>query len=301
MNHYIVIDIGGTSIKHGILQEDLQFAATGETPTQAQKGGPHILQTVLRQITQYQAQYPVCGVCISTAGMVDTQRGVIVYAAPLIPNYTGIAWKETIERETGLPCEVENDVNCAGLAEYHNGAAKGAHIALCITVGTGIGGCVLIDGTVLHGSGYSAGEVGHMQLDGTEFQKLAAASILVSQVAKKKDCSTTALDGKRIFAMAKQGDADCIAAIDQMTEALGCGLANLCYCLNPDTIVLGGGIMAEQDYLRPRIRKSLDDHLIPYVASHTSLAFAHNQNKAGMLGAYFHFMQKQKGGVSNAL
>lgn len=294
MNRYIVIDIGGTSIKHGVLQEDLQFAITGETPTQAQKGGPHILQTVLGQIRQYQTQYPVCGVCISTAGIVDTQQGVIAYSAPLIPNYTGIAWKETIEQEIGLPCEVENDVNCAGLSEYHTGAAKGAHIAICVTVGTGIGGCVLIDGTVIHGTGYSTGEFGHMQIGASEFQKLAAASVLVSRVAERKDCPAAELDGKRIFALAKQGDTDCIQAIDQMTETLGCGLANICYCLNPDVIVLGGGIMAEQDYLRTRIRKSLDSHLVSYVARHTHLAFAHNQNKAGMLGAYFHFINQQK-------
>lgn len=296
MNHTVVIDIGGTSIKHGILQNNLQFAQTDETPTNAQEGGPHIVQTVLEIIRQYQAQYDILRVCLSTAGMVDTTHGVIVYADPLIPNYTGTNWKQTIEQQCGLPCEVENDVNCAGLSEYYIGAAKDASIALCVTVGTGIGGCLLIDGKVIHGISYSAGEFGHMLLSGTEFQKLGAASVLVANVAEKKNCPAAALNGKTIFEMAKQGDGDCIQAIDQMAKVLGTGLANLCYCFNPEVIVLGGGIMAEQVYLESRIRTAMDSILIPYVAQHTRLAFAQNGNRAGMLGAYFHFIQQQKGG-----
>ena len=301
MNHYIVIDIGGTSIKHGILQEDLQFVITSETPTEAQKGGQHILQTVLQLILHYRMQYSVCGVCISTAGMVDIKHGVIVYADPLIPDYTGIAWKETVERNFGLPCEVENDVNCAGLSEYHAGVACGASIALCLTVGTGIGGCLLIDGKIIHGTSYSAGDFGHMLLYGTEFQKLGAASVLVSTVAKKKNCPAAKFNGKIIFEMARQGDTDCVEAIDQMAETLGCGIANLCYCINPEIIVLGGGIMAEQDYLENRIRTAMDSYLIPYVAQNTRLAFAQNKNHAGMLGAYFHFIQQQKAGDTHGL
>lgn len=82
---------------------------------------------------------------------------------------------------------------------------------------------------------------------------------------------------------------DCIRAIDEIVDVLGMGIANICYVINPEVVVLGGGIMAQKEYLYERIRKSLDKYLIPSVASHTRLAFAENKNQAGMLGAFYHF------------
>lgn len=299
MKKYVTIDIGGTSIKHGVIQDTLQLITTDETDTQAQKGGPHIVQTVLSIIQEYQKLHVIDGICISTAGMVDIQRGEIVYAAPLIPDYAGTAWKQIIQQKIGLACEVENDVNCAGLSEYHIGAARGASSCLCLTIGTGIGGCFITHGAILHGQSYSACEIGHLQMFDTEFQKLASTTALVQNIAQKKKCAATSLNGKIIFNLAKQGDADCIQAIDKMIDILGYGIANLCYCFNPETIVLGGGIMAEQSYLETRIRAALDRHLIPYVAQHTRITFAKNKNHAGLLGAYIHFMAQQKGGVGH--
>ena len=87
----------------------------------------------------YREEYQPEGICISTAGMVDCEKGKITYAAPLIPNYTGTEIKKTLEDLYGIPCEVENDVNCAGLAEHFAGASKGSSISLCLTIGTGIG------------------------------------------------------------------------------------------------------------------------------------------------------------------
>ncbi len=296
---YITIDIGGTSIKHGIIQDNLQLITTGETETQAQKGGSHIVQTILTLIQNYRKQHTISGICISTAGMVDVKQGMIVYAAPLIPNYTGTAWKLIIQQQTGLPCEVENDVNCAGLSEYHMGAARGAASSLCLTIGTGIGGCFIVNGTVLRGQSYSACEIGHLKMFDTEFQKLAATTALVQNVAQKKNCPAESLNGKIIFDLAKNGDSDCIQAIDNLVDILGYGIANLCYCFNPEVVVLGGGIMAEKPYLETRIRTAIDRHLIPYVAQHTRLAFAQNKNHAGLLGAYIHFQSQQKGGAEH--
>lgn len=293
MKEYICIDIGGTSIKYGMVREDGSFLTTGEMPTEAmQYGGPGIMEKAKKIVETYQAEYRPEGICVSTAGMVDCENGKITYASPLIPDYTGTEIKKTLEELYGIPCEVENDVNCAGLAEHFAGAARGSRISVCLTIGTGIGGAILIDGKVFHGFSGSGCEVGYMHLLGGEFQDLGASSILVKKVASYKNTDPEEINGKYVFEQAKQGDEDCIRAIREMCEVLGMGIANICYVVNPEVVVLGGGIMAQKEYLKDLLRDSLDKYLLPSVAQHTRLEFAQNQNQAGMLGAYYNFRSR---------
>lgn len=294
MKFYVSIDIGGTSIKHGILDENIKFITSGEIATEAQKGGKNILEKVINIVSEYKKEYTLSGICISTAGMVDCEKGEIIHASDLIPNYTGTQIKKTLEDIFSIPCEVENDVNCAGLAEYFSGSAKGSSISLCLTIGTGIGGSIIINDKVFHGFSGSACEVGYMNMFKGKFEDLGATSILVKKVAKLKNCSENHIDGKLIFEMAKNNDEDCIKAIDEMVDILGMGIANICYVINPEVVVLGGGIMAQKDYLYDKIRLSLDKYLIPTISSKTKLEFAKNQNKAGMLGAYYNFISIHK-------
>lgn len=289
MNTYICIDIGGTNIKHGVMNSAADFLVTGETPTEAHLGGPGIMDKVRSIIDAYLQTYEAAGVCISTAGMVDCGSGEIIYAGPTIPNYKGTAIKSTIESAYHIPCEVENDVNCAALAEHYAGAARGTDSSLCLTIGTGIGGAMIINGQIHHGHSYSGCEVGYMHIMGDLFQNLGASSILVKKVSRLKGRPPGAIDGKIIFQKAKEGDADCILAIDELADVLGMGIANICYIINPEVVVLGGGIMAQKDYLYPKIRAALDRYLIPFIAEKTRLEFAQNQNQAGMLGAWLHF------------
>ena len=171
MKQYICIDIGGTSIKYGIIQEDAVFVAAGEMPTEAmQHGGPGIMKKAVKIIEDYLKDRSPAGICISTAGMVDCEAGRITHSAPLIPEYTGTEIKKTLEERFHLPCEVENDVNCAGLAENFAGASRGTKISLCLTIGTGIGGAIVIDNQVFHGFSGSGCEIGYMHLPGGEFQ-----------------------------------------------------------------------------------------------------------------------------------
>ena len=253
MKKYISIDIGGTAIKYGIVSEDAEVLLKKEMKTEAQKGGPAILDKVIG-IVEALKEEADAGVCISTAGMVDIEKGEIFYSAPLIPNYIGTAFKKTVEERFGIPCEVENDVNCAGLAEYKAGAAAGSKAAVMLTIGTGIGGCILLNGEVFHGFSNSACEVGYMHMDDSDFQTLGAASILTKKVA-----------------------------------VLGKGIANICYVVNPEVVVLGGGIMAQEAFLKDKIEKAVEKYLVSSMWEHTSIAFAKNQNNAGMLGAFYHF------------
>ena len=292
MRKYICIDIGGTEIKHGVLNEEEQFLTKGKTPTQAWKGGPSLLEKAVGIVADYLREWKAEGICVSTAGMVDVEKGEIFYSGPLIPNYAGTKIKARMEAEFGLPCQVENDVNCAGLAEARSGAALGSSPALCLTIGTGIGGCILIGGRVFHGFSGSACEVGYMHMDGSDFQPLGAASILVKKVSAAKNEPEEEWNGYRIFELAKSGDEICAGAIEEMCQVLGKGIANICYVINPQVVVLGGGIMAQEEYLKPRIESAITTYLVSSIREKTRLAFAMDGNSARMRGPVYHFMER---------
>lgn len=292
MKKYVSIDIGGTAIKYGVINSEGQIVEKEQMPTEAWRGGPEILNKVIGIVETYKKIYTVSGICISTAGMVDVEKGEIFYAAPLIPNYAGTKFKQVLEEKFQIPCEVENDVNCAGLAESVSGVAKQSKVTLCLTVGTGIGGCIIIQGKIFRGYSNSACEVGYMNMGDSDFQTLGAASILTKKVAERKTEPQERWNGYRIFEHAKKGDAVCCQAIDEMVDILGKGIANICYVLNPEIIVLGGGIMAQQEFLKEKIEQSVKRYLVPSIAENTKIAFAKHKNDAGMLGAFYHFTER---------
>lgn len=292
MKYYASFDIGGTSIKYGIIEETGAIVEDFSTDTQAQKGGFSVVEKVKQIIADFHNRYTLSGICISTAGMVDTQTGEILFSGPQIPEYTGINWKKELGNK--IPCEVENDVNCAGLAEVYAGAAKGSKNCLCLTIGTGIGGCAIIENKILHGAAGAGCEVGYIHMHGTEFQELASTTALCRAVAKRKGWTIEETNGKRIFEQAKQGDSICQEEINKLICYLSEGIADICYVLNPDTVVLGGGITAQAQYLESHLKKELEKNIIPAVYQHMKVVFAQNQNRAGMLGAFYHFQQRQK-------
>ncbi|MFM0633553.1 ROK family protein [Streptococcus suis] len=293
MKTYLAIDIGGTQIKYGRLDAAGQILESYKMDTEAHKGAPHILATVKKLVADFHAQAPLSGVAISSAGMVDPDKGEIFYSGPQIPNYAGTQFKSEIETTFGLPCEIENDVNCAGLAEGISGAGQGSQISICLTIGTGIGGCLLVDGQIFHGFSNSACEVGYLHLSDGAFQDLASTTALVQEVARLHNQEPADWNGYKIFQDAKAGDVHCIAAIDRMVNYLGQGIANICYVANPEVVILGGGIMVQKEYLYEKIQAALKANLVSSLADKTKLAFAEHENAAGMLGAFYHFQQKQ--------
>lgn len=292
MKKYVCIDIGGTAIKSGIVNAAGDILVRSEMGTEAEKGGSAILGKTVGIVEAFQKSEEIQGICISTAGMVDVDKGEIFYAAPLIPNYAGTKFKSVMEKRFQIPCEVENDVNCAGLAESISGAAKHSVNTVMLTIGTGIGGCIIIDKKVFHGFSNSACEVGYMHMFDSDFQTLGAASTLTKKVAERKCGESKDWPGRRIFEAAKSGDEICVRAIEEMVDILGRGIANICYVLNPQTVVLGGGIMSQEAYLKKKIEAALVKYLVPDIARRTAIEFALYRNDAGMLGAFYHFMER---------
>lgn len=292
MKTYICIDIGGTMIKYGLVDERGQILQQMKRPTEAHLGGPGILQKVEEIVDTFLASHAITGLALSSAGMVDPVKGEIFYSGPQIPNYAGTQFKEILEGKYHLPCEIENDVNCAGLAEVMDGAAKDSQVTLCLTIGTGIGGCILIGKEIFHGYSNSACEVGYMHMEGQEFQQLGATTELVRKVAERKGDALSEWDGYRIFEAAKAGDDLCVTAINEMIDVLATGIANICYVINPQMVVLGGGIMGQEEYLGQPMNEALKAKLVPSLAEKTTIAFAKHQNNAGLLGAFYHFILK---------
>ena len=177
------------------------------------------MKKLVRNILDEYRNYEIKGICVSTAGVVNPEKGEIAYAGPTIPKYTGTKIKEELEKEFSISCEVENDVNCAGLGEYWKGAGKGSKSMVCLTIGTGVGGSVILDGKLLNGIGYTAGEIGYMDVNGSYIQNIASSRYLVEKVQKEKvekEGITDAITGVDIFELAKKGDEICIAGINEI-------------------------------------------------------------------------------------
>lgn len=297
MKQFITIDIGGTSIKYGVLQVqdngDKVFLEKGEMPSEAlEKGGPGIVAKVQNIVKDFQNKYDCSGVGISTAGVVDEDAGKIIHAIGNIPDFIGTDFKKGIAEVSNLLVEVDNDVNCAGLAESKSSVCKDAKSVLVLTIGTGIGGAFIQEGQVLHGNSHSACEVGYIPMDGTIFERLGSTSALVNNIAKRKNEPVSQWNGRKIFEGIQNNDDQCIEAVEDMCDVLGKGLALISYILNPEVIVLGGGIMGQKEYLKPRIEKKYQEHMqIPLMKS-TRIELAENGNDAGMLGAYYNFITR---------
>lgn len=294
IKQYISIDIGGTMIKYGIIDEIGNILEAKETKTEAFKGGEYIFNKVKNICDNYILERKIYGICISTAGMVNSKTGEIIYANNSIPNYIGINYKKSFEQLYSIPCEVENDVNCAGICENYVGAAQNTHSSLCLTIGTGIGGCIIIQNKLINGFSNSGCEVGYMNMFNNTFQNLASTTALVENIANILGIDKSDIDGKIIFERAKQNDKICIEQIDKLCDYLGYGIANICYVINPEIVVLGGGIMAQKDYLYDKIVNSVKKYLIEPIFKNTKISFAKHKNNAGMIGAYYNFLNKQR-------
>ena len=296
--YYICVDIGGTSIKYGVLSEKGEIFIDGTISTKVTEKENFILSDIkklVRNILDEYKKYEIKGICVSTAGVVNPEKGKIVFAGPTIPKYTGTEIKKELEKEFSLPCEVENDVNCAGLGEYWKGAGKGSKSMVCLTIGTGIGGSVILDGKLLNGIGYTAGEIGYMDVNGSYIQNIASSRYLVEKVQKEKvekEGITDAITGVDIFELAKKGDEICIAGIDEIISNLAVGVRNIIYLLNPEVIVIGGGITAQKEYLEEKIRKEVNDGMISDMFRKTRIELAQQGNQAGLLGALYNFLNK---------
>ncbi|MBS4219562.1 ROK family protein [Bacillus sp. FJAT-49711] len=291
MNQYLAFDIGGTQIKYGIVDEAGNIMSHGLMDTEAYKGGPSIINKVINKGKSMLKDHSFKGVGISTAGQVDFNNGKIVGAGPTIPNYTGVEIKKLVTEALGLPVEVRNDVDCAALGEQWLGGHD-VNNFIALTVGTGIGGAIAIDGQMYSGHSFSAGEWGYMLVEGEQFEKVASVSGLINLARKyKEDRDWT---GKEIFALYDEGDKDIKLAVNTFFKHLAIGITNLIYIFNPEKVIVGGGVTARGDKFLKEVRQEVQKYAQPSIYKNTEIVLAKLSNHAGMVGAVYNFLKRQQ-------
>lgn len=290
----MVLDIGGTAIKSA-LYNDGGLTDIKETPTEAAQGGAHVMERIKEIIREYQKEYSFERIGISTAGQVNPVRGEIIYANENIPGYTGMKIKEMMEQEFRVPTNVENDVNAAAIGEAAFGVGRQHKNFVCLTYGTGVGGAIFLDGKLYTGSSYSAGVFGAMVLHPEDrvlgkdmslekdmftgcYEKYASVTALVNS-ALRVDASLTS--GRKIFERLDEPKVK--EVVDRWILEIIYGLTTVIHMLNPECVILGGGVM-EQPYVLECLRKQLYQHIMPSY-HHVVIEKAALGNRAGMLGA----------------
>lgn len=291
VKYFATVDIGGTAIKYGIISADEKIIFKSKMPTQAEQGPNVWMNNVATVINEMKEKYSLQGICVSSTAMIDSINGRVFFSLPQMPDYTGFEIKKFLEEKCNLITEVENDVNCVALAESVSGAGKGYSSVLCLTIGTGIGGGFTENNHLLRGATFSACEVGYIRVGDSDLEHLGSTTALCRRVEKYKGAKPFSWGGVKVFDEAKKGDADCVKAIDIMAFSIAQGLVSLSYILNPSVIVLGGGVMSEENLL-DQIRSYFNSLINPLIAQNTKIVSATYKNDAGLVGAFYHFKEK---------
>ncbi|MCY7160177.1 ROK family protein [Streptococcus mitis] len=289
----IGIDIGGTTIKADLYDEfgtSLNHFKEIETIIDYDLGTNQILNQVCDLIGEYTLNHSIDGVGISTAGVVNANTGEIIYAGYTIPGYIGVNFTSEIEKRFGLSTFVENDVNCAALGELWKGQAKDKKNVVMVTIGTGIGGSIIVNGQIVNGFNYTAGEVGYIPVGDSDWQSKASTTSLIHLYQKKS--LKTNQTGRTFFTDLKSGDKVAKETFEIFVENLTKGLLTISYLLNPEILILGGGILAKKDILLPEIQSSLAKNVMDNRFLPKNVVAATLGNEAGRIGAVKNFLDR---------
>lgn len=293
MKKYISFDVGGTKVKHGIVLEDGSILTKGSYSTNREDLEVFLVEMV-KTITQYQEEHEVEGVAISLPGFINPSTGFAERAGAVI-SLDGKNLKELLEAIIPLRVEIENDGNCSALAEKWNGNAVGCEDFICYTIGTGIGGGIVVNGKVVHGHTFRGGEFGFMLTEAGEKGKemLHSNSSTTSLISRYKNYKgigkEVTVEGETIFAEALENK-EVDDLINDWLKHISYGLFNLAVTLNPQKILIGGGVSA-RDGLIEQIKEKLEE-LEWWSFLKVEIAPCKHRNDAGLIGAVYHFMTK---------
>ena len=281
----LTFDIGGTLIKSAMYDENLGLLDCYEH--EYPRAGVEGVLAILRQeIRKNEKDFDAIG--ISTAGLVDAEKGEIIFCSDAIPGYTGTRLKAILESETRHPVFIMNDVNAAALGEGAFGSGKDFKDYICLTYGTSIGGAIVIDNKIYGGKSGYAGEIGHIvtHLGGKHcvcgrkgcYTEYASVTALLN---KCRAIDYRIHDGFDIFANFENPHIK--AEIDMWIDEIVHGLTTVCHIFDPQAIILGGGVMKEK-YLTDEISRKLKKDVMPGYENVAVLP-ASLGNKAGLMGA----------------
>ena len=284
----LAIDIGGTMIKYGLVSSDGEILSTDKIETEAEKGLENILNKIDNIFKRYKENNPV-GIAVSGTGQINGMIGKVIGGNPIIPNWIGTNLVKILEKKYNLPAVLENDVNCVALGEKWIGAGKDLSNFICLTIGTGIGGGIILNNQLFRGENFVAGEFGHILIKKGEFEQFASTTALIRLV---KERTEKTLNGKEIFDLEKKEIVEYQEVISEWIENLTDGLSSIVYCFNPANIILGGGVIEQGEPLINKIKNSLFKKIGPQFKEKLNITQAKLGNNAGMIGASYLLLEK---------
>lgn len=284
----LAIDIGGTMIKYGLVSSDGEILSTDKIETEAEKGLENILNKIDNIFKRYKENNPV-GIAVSGTGQINGIIGKVIGGNPIIPNWIGTNLVKILEEKYNLPAVLENDVNCVALGEKWIGAGKDLSNFICLTIGTGIGGGIILNNQLFRGENFVAGEFGHILIKKGEFEQFASTTALIRLV---KERTGKILNGKEIFDLEKKEIVEYQEVISEWIENLTDGLSSIVYCFNPANIILGGGVIGQGEPLINRIKNSLFKKIGSQFKEKLNIIQAKLGNNAGMIGASYLLLEK---------
>jgi predicted NBD/HSP70 family sugar kinase len=294
----LAFDVGGTWVKFGIVDAQGRVLFADQLATQGEADGKALLTRLLAVAEPLVARHAVAGIGFSTLGIIDAADGRLVGAVEAIAGYFGQSPKASFENAFNVPVVVENDGNCVALAEGWTGSAAGVRHYLALTLGTGIGGGIVIDGKLYRGANGAAGEWGYMLVDGKVWEDHASPRGLAAAAeAVRPGCG---YDAEAVFAARDRGDAEMAAVIGQWFGLLATGLANLLFAFNPSRLIIGGGITARGPAFLQELRAEMRHRLRPDFYRMCDIALASAGNQAGLLGAARLWLTQHGGAVTPA-
>ena len=308
----IGIDVGGTNVKIALVDDNGKIIYSNSVPTYAKMGYEYTVNNIKQAIKDLMKETnttpsDIEGIGFDFPGQVDCKTGV-VKLAPNIPGWVNVPIAQMIEDEFHIPTRIDNDVRCAALGELKFGAGRGCENFICITVGTGIGSGIVINGKVVRGATNAAGELGHikLQMNGgpicgcgdtgcLEAFASGPAIVAMSQEYIKGGKSTkfremAAVEGGEItpYMVAKaaeEGDPVAKRIFEIVGEYIGIGLTSVINLLNPERVIIGGGVAESGELLLGPIRKTIKERAMVVAGNAVEIVPAQLGNSAGVIGA----------------
>ena len=303
----IGIDIGGTKIAGALVDQDGKILRESRVPSPAQNAEA-MVAAVAGLINELADGEDVLGAGVAAAGFIDAQQANIIYAPNI--NWRNEPFKARLEEKVSIPVIIENDANAAGWAEYRYGAGKNYQHMVMLTLGTGVGGAIIVDGRMLRGGFGVAGELGHLRIipDGRLcgcgqrgcIEQYGSGSALLKAARKLASSGGPAgqrllelqtaaggeLSGQEVYQAILEKDAGSLRLLAELGEYVGTAIASLSAVLDPEIVVIGGGVSAAGDLLLEPMRKAYLDHLPARgFRPELKIVAAEFVNDAGVVGA----------------
>jgi len=313
MEYAIGIDLGGTSIKYALVDKAGNSFFEGKLPSFASVSAAKVIEQLIKAVMLLKDEaakqnWTVLGIGLGTPGIVDETNRIVLGGAENIQGWENLKLADRMEKETGLPTQLGNDANLMGLGETMYGAGNGATHVVFLTVGTGIGGAVIIDGKLFNGYANRGTELGHVPLIANGepcacgsigcLEHYASTAALVRRFSKRIaeagiSYPNEEINGELIVRLYKQGDKIAAESLNEHCDFLGHGIAGFINIFSPQRVVIGGGLSEAGDFYIQKVSEKALRYAIPDCAVNTEIMAASLGNKAGSIGAASLFLNRK--------